>query len=117
MPRKPKPPPIPELHIEGLSTGEVLRDRIAYDELDGGKPFLLPEHYGPYKPPADLHKLKTERKQRVVDDKRLLLQAVGILPGLVRPKPEPKLAHNQLKTESGLVITVKRGANSLKRRF
>lgn len=116
MSRKPKPPPIPEIVVQGLSTGEIIRDRVGVCDLSG-ELIELAEHYGPHKPPEDLDALKVQRKNTLVEHQRMLLQAVGILPGFVRPKAEPKLAHGQVLTQSGLVFTPKRGPNALKRRI
>ena len=89
MPRKPKLPPF-EIVVQGLSTGEPVGPRTFVDDLSG-EVILMAEHYGPYKPPADLDTLKRQRKQQVVEHQRMLLQAVGILPGqatLQRPQVE-----------------------------
>lgn len=110
MPRRPKPPKHgqPDLVVQKLSTGEIVRPKSYVDELTG-KVMPLPEHYGPHKPPADAYAKHVAEREQIRMSQHKLLEAVRIIPGhgyhLNKPKPKA-LAHNQLQTESGLVITV-----------
>lgn len=109
MPRKPKPPA--DLIVQMLSTGEFVQAEHVLDDFDGTEVKLVRDHGLP-KPPADLQAVHHMRREQARRDKLALLQRVGIA-----ERPEPKLAHNQTLTKSGLVLTPKRGPNALKRRF
>jgi hypothetical protein len=128
MPRKPKLPFM--LQVEGLSTAKSLAglNAVFVDDLTGQ------EH------PIDTEAVAQQivNNPKVLTDWRNRKRAVRlakeyleakiytdqrdrahklIYDKLNPPKPEPKLAHNQLRTESGLVITVPPNPNALKRRL
>ena len=116
MPRKPKAPFM--LQVEGLSTAECLPDikAVLVDDFDGRERLLTPvelAQHVTYNP-----KVITDwrRRKRAVKLAREYLEAKRytdqrdkahklIHDKLNPPKPEPKLAHNQVLTESGLVFT------------
>jgi len=128
MPRKPKLPFM--LIVEGLSTAKSFVDlkAVFVDDFDGRERPV--SHEALARQVMDSPKVITDYRNRaravrlakqyleakVYTDQRDRAHKL-IHDRLNPPKVEPKLAHNQLSTENGLVITVPRNPNALKRRF
>jgi hypothetical protein len=117
MPRKPKLPPIPELHIESLSTGRVLRPKTVPDDF-GGEPIAVVQDDSPIKPLLGADEIRATQQRQALANKRKLWTMLkpDKVPQLGM-KPEPKLAHNQMQLSNGKVLTVPCNPNALKRRF
>lgn len=105
MPRKAKPLKYDptSVVVQKLSTGEIVRPKNFVDDFSD-EVIPLPEYYGPFKPPED------ERAKYLARRKRAHEAVIRLIPGhgyhLNKPQP-PKLAFNQVLTESGLVLTPK----------
>ena len=123
MPRKPKLP-IPMLVIEGLSGAQRMRAPI-YDDFDGHEikhaDSALPRH----EPRLGSQEMRSAHIREQVLGKAMMLEWLSrtanvsaLSTGVELPKPppaQPKLAHNQIATSSGLVITVRGKRNPLRR--
>lgn len=129
MPRKPKAP-LFYLQIEPLSGVKSLPEVQATfrDDFSGSIQPMNTEALIQLmaRNPKIIHDYrKRERVLRMIEEylvaKRYTEQrdaAHKLIHDMINPpKPEPKLAHNQVLTQSGLVFTPKRGPNALKRRF
>jgi len=71
MPRKPKLPPIPELHIESLSTGRVIRPKSVPSDFDG-EPIPIAQDSSPIKPLRGADVIQAERQRQAQADKQKL---------------------------------------------
>jgi hypothetical protein len=118
------------IQVEGLSTTKCFADlkAVIVDDFDGRERLLTHEELAQHT--INNPKMITDwrnRKRAVrlakeyLEAKRYTDQrdrAHKLIHDKLNPlKPEPKLAHNQIKTESGLVITVPRSPSSFKRRL
>lgn len=109
MPRKPRAPLI-NLQIERLSDGinPYLKDDWT------GKVLPQPDA----KPPPDLRAEQGKRKQAEREAKVEMLNKLGIThSGYTEPAKPQMPKHNEVFTESGLVLSVARPRNAIKRRF
>jgi DnaJ-domain-containing protein 1 len=71
MTRRVRLPPVPQLRIESLSTGKVVREQ-EYDELDGGKPLPMPMDTSPDRPLAGAEDVRAQRQAAAQAAKRKL---------------------------------------------
>lgn len=127
MPRKPQLPRT-DLIVQGLSDYQPMQGKddlqaptVFVDDFTGELREMKPEaEVKPQaKPTLPTHavkpKSKHEAKLRAIADRQRSLE---LAMKLIRPEPEaPKPKHNQVITESGLVITVPTNPNAIKRRF
>jgi hypothetical protein len=108
MPRRSKPPQA--LQIEALSTGQ----RVDLVDDFTGQPILRATK--PRMTSAEIRAIAKER-DRLAQLSVLVDAGLGNRVGYAREQPKPTPKHNQVFTESGLVITVPRSLNAFKRRF
>lgn len=122
MPRKVKHMPHGLLHIEGLSRDLVSTEQQPSD-FDPNEIIevrtVIPRAKRPYAPQAKRERERSETEAKQLKQAKQLLRSRTIADAIVRgvqapAKPiEPK--HNQVHTESGLVITVQGKRNPIRR--
>lgn len=125
MPRKPKPP-IYDLYVQGLSTGEQPEqaEHVEYDDFNGKpikviapsvKPKRTARVIEDYALRSKALRIEAEAKAKALTERR---HAIALKSLIGKPiQSEPKLAYNQMLTQSGHVITLPRNPNAIKRRM
>lgn len=111
--------------IEGLSDGREIK-RPEFDDFDPTQRIDKPDSALPRELP-DGHELRQREQRQRENEAAQLCEWVSKATNnpkfstgaaLPEPKPpQPKLAHNQVLTNNGLVMTMPRAANAFKCRF